>query len=201
MNEALKSRRWLIPVLALAAVVLVGVGVGVGIAAGRAAAGGQGQGGEGQTSYTRPTVGEDGRVGYATTGVVTTDEKTLQDVIDEMYEKASEPGVALEYKNMAFSKDGQNFECYIGNSEDNVYDMFITIYADQALTDELFLSELLRPGTRFENITLSRKLEPGEHTAYVVYTQVEDEEDKEKEVMIQSIHAQVATTITLVVEE
>jgi len=202
MNETgtSKKRPWLIPVLVLAAVVLVGVGVGVGIAAGRAA-GGQGGTGDGQTAYTRPTVGEDGRVGYATTGVVATDEETLQDAVDKMYEKAKEPGIALEYKNMAFSDDGQNFECYFGNSKDNAYDMFFTIYADSALTDELFLSELLRPGTRFEEITLARKLEPGEHKAYLVHTQVADEEDEDEDVMIQTVHAQIATVITLVVKE
>jgi len=151
--------------------------------------------------YIRPNVGADGRVGYASEGVVATDPETLQDQVDKMMEKAKEPGVALEYKEMAFSNDGQDFECYLANSEQNTYDMFITIYADQALTDELFLSELLRPGTRFENITLSRKLDPGEHTAYVVYTQVQDEEQPDGSQFIQTIHAQVATTITLVVKE
>jgi len=201
MNEVLKNRRWLIGVAVIAAVLLVGVGIGVGVVAGRTAAQGQGQENEGQTNYTRPSLGEDGRIGYATTGVVATDEETLQDAVDKMLEKAKEPGMALEYKNMAFSDDGQNFECYFGNSENNAYDMFFTLYADSDLMDELYLSELLRPGTRFESITLSRKLEPGEHKAYLVHTQVADEEDEDEETMIQTIHAQIATTITLVVNE
>lgn len=201
MQGVFKNRRTLVIVFALAAALLVGIGVGVGVVAGRTAAEGETKGNEGQTTYTRPELGEDGRIGYASEGVVATDPETLQDQVDAMLEQAKQPGVALEYKNAAFSEDGQNFECFIGNSANNTYDMFITIYADVQLKDELFLSELLRPGSRFEHITLSRKLEPGEHKAYVVYTQVADEEDKEREVLTQVIHAQVATTINLVVSE
>lgn len=200
MNEFLKNRRWLVLVVVMAAALLVGIGVGVGVVASKTAAEGQTQSDD-QNAYVRPGLGENGRIGYATEGVVATDPETLQDQVEKIYEKAKEPGVALQYKNMAFSKDGQNFECFIGNSKDNAYDMFITIYADQSLTDELFLSELLRPGSRFENITLSRKLEPGEHTAYLVHTQVADEKDEESDSIIQTVHAQVATTITLVVTE
>jgi len=141
--------------------------------------------------------GEDGRIGYATQGVVATDPETLQDQVDKMIEQGKEPGVALQYKNIMVSEDGQNFTCSIGNSADNTYDMFITIYADAGLTDELFLSELIRPGERFEQITLSRKLDPGDYTGYVVYTQVADQETPDQSVAIQTVHAQVATTINI----
>lgn len=137
-------------------------------------------------------------IGYASNAVAT-DPETLQQQVEEMYRKAAEPGVSLEYKNMAFSQDGKTFECYIGNSEKNAYDMFITIYADPEMTDVLFLSELLRPGTRFEEITLDRALDPGNHEVYLVHTQVKDnEEDSAK---LQVIQAQIATTLTLVVSE
>lgn len=137
-------------------------------------------------------------IGYAA-NVVTSDPETLQDAVDAMFEKAtSDPGVSLEYKDTAFSSDGRTFECYIGNSAKNVYDMFITIYGDPEMTDILFLSELLRPGTRFEEITLERQLEPGVHEAYLVHTQVT--ENKEDETALQLIQAQIATTFTLVVE-
>lgn len=138
------------------------------------------------------------RIGYAS-NAVTTDPETLREQVEEMYRKAAEPGVALEYKNAAFSTDGKTFECYIGNSADNLYDMFITIYADPEMTDILYLSELLPPGSRFEEITLERTLEPGSHDAYLVHTQVKDnEEDSSK---LQVIQAQIATTLTLVVSE
>ncbi len=146
-----------------------------------------------------------GRIGYATEGVVATDPQTLQEMIDESRKQAQDPknAISLQYKENAISEDGKNFDCFIGNSRRNAYDMFITIYADQQLTDELFLSELLRPGSRFEKIELERTLEPGVHTAYIVYTQVSEKEDPQSKdgEFIQVIHNQIATTINLIVEE
>lgn len=149
-------------------------------------------------TYQRPTVGADGRIGYAA-DVITSDPETLQKAVDEMYEKAKEPGVSLQYKEMAISDDGKHFSCFLGNSERNDKDMFLAIYADPELTDELFLSELLRPGSRFEEIEISRTLEPGEYEAYLVHTQVADEEQNGE--YVQAIQAQVATTLKLVVNE
>lgn len=183
-----KRPSWVIVIpLALVLVLALGIGVGVGLSGG--GDGDSSTGGSAASSAPQ-------RIGYATEGVVATDPETLQDAVDEMYKEAQEPGVSLEYKDIAISNDGKNFRCYIGNSEKNAYDMFIAIYADAALTDELFLSELLRPGSRFEEITLEQTLSPGVHTAYIVYTQVVDEENSE-DVMVQTIHAQVATTINL----
>ncbi len=195
-KQAVALPRWALAAVPLAMAALVAVA----FFAGRSTGGGSAnQGPDGQ--YVRPAPGEDGRIGYATQGVVATDEETLQDAVDKVKEQANQPGVALEYKDLMVSEDGQNFTCFIGNSADNAYDMFITIYADQALTDELFLSELLKPGTRFENVTFSRKLDPGEYTGYVVYTQVADEQEADKSNYIQTIHAQVATTINIVVND
>ncbi len=191
-KQAVALPRWALAAVPLAVAALVAVA----FFAGRSTGGGsanQGPGGE----YIRPVPGADGRIGYATQGVVATDPETLQDQVDAMIEQSKEPGVALEYKNLMVSDDGQNFACYIGNSADNAYDMFITIYADQALTDELFLSELLRPGERFEQITISRKLDPGDYTGYVVYTQVADKDALDQSVAIQTIQAQVATTMNI----
>jgi len=193
-KQAVALPRWALAAVPVAVVALVAVAFFAGRSAGGESAN-RGPDGE----YVRPAVGEDGRIGYATAGVVATDEETLQDAVDRVNEQANQPGVALEYKDLMVSEDGQNFTCFIGNSANNAYDMFITIYADQALTDELFLSELIRPGERFEQVTFSRKLEPGDYTGYVVYTQVADEQEADKSTYIQTIHAQVATTINIVV--
>ncbi len=136
------------------------------------------------------------RVEYAA-NVVTSDPETLQDVVDEMYRKSQEKGITLEFKNMMVSDDGVNFACFLGNSKDNDYDMFLTIYEDQALTKVLYVSQLLRPGSRFEKVAFQEQMKPGKYTAYIVYSQVQDE--KNEEVMIQTIHAEVATTIDIVV--
>lgn len=189
-KQTVSLPRWALAAIPLAVVAIVAVA----FFAGRTA----GTGNQEPTPADRPTVGEDGRIGYATDGVVATDPETLQDQVDKMIEQSKEPGVALEYKNMLVSDDGVNFTCYLGNSADNPYDMFFTIYADQALTDELYLSELLRPGTRFEQIAFQRKLDPGTYTGYLVHTQVKDEEQAD-ETYIQVIQGQIATTVTIVV--
>lgn len=192
-EEEYRPRRWwlfvVIP-LAVAALVVGGIWAGKTVFAEKKEEPGY------KSALEAAMAGE--RIGYASNAVAT-DPETLKEQVEEMYRKAAEPGVSLEYKNMAFSTDGRNFECYIGNSAKNAYDMFITIYADPEMTDVLFLSELLPPGSRFEEITLEKELEPGNHDVYLVHTQVKDnDEDASK---LQVIEAQIATTLTLVVSK
>lgn len=134
------------------------------------------------------------RIGYAAEGVTIVDDAdALQREYDEMMEASKQKGMTLSYQNDAVSENGVDVDCYIANSIDNDYDMFIAIYADSAFTDELYLSQLLRPGTAFNKIALNRKLDPGVHTVYVVYTQivVEDNEQKihDQNIVTMNIHA------------
>jgi hypothetical protein len=136
------------------------------------------------------------KVGYATEGVtVVEDPEALQRAVDEAYAEAQEPGIALNYRNDAVSTNGIDFDCYIGNSPDNIYDMFINIYADENFTDELFLSELLKPGQAFEKITLKHPLDSGTHRVYVAFTQVKIEEGEQR------IHKQIILTMDFHVSE
>lgn len=112
------------------------------------------------------------KIGYAE-GVVAVDDDSLQAAVDAL---AGKGRFITEYKNNAMSTDGRTFACYVGNSALNTYDMYIQMFADAELTDQLFLSELLRPGTVFKEITLDHDLEPGSHTVYVVFTQVQDDQ-------------------------
>lgn len=119
------------------------------------------------------------RVAYATEGVtVVEDPDELSRRVSEMYADAGNM-MALEYKNDAYSEDGREFECYIANSVSNEYDMFIAIYADAGYSDELFLSQLLRPGSAFGRVELERTLEQGDHTVYVAFTQVKEEDGQQ----------------------
>lgn len=122
-------------------------------------------------------------IGYATDAKVMLDQDSLQAAVDEALENAKNGMVALEYQNDAYSSDGKTFSCYITNAASNLYDMFLTIYADEALTDQLFLSELVPPGSGFEEITLDHALERGDHTVYVAVTQVETDEETGEQVM------------------
>jgi hypothetical protein len=124
-------------------------------------------------------------VGYAEEGVtVVDDEDALQKAVDDMYESAKQQGMTLSYQNDAYSTDGVTFDCYIANHPSNAYDMFVAIYGDENYTDELYLSKLLRPGTAFDYIQLERKLDPGDYTVHLAYTQVETVDG------VQSIHDQ-----------
>lgn len=133
----------------------------------------------------------DRQLGYAE-GVVAVEADSLQAAIDEMY-RVNRSEFATEYKNDAFSEDGKTFSCYIGNSPLNTFDMYIQIFADAELTDELFLSDLVRPGMAFNEITLEHELEVGEHRVYVVFTQVRDD--------LVTMEAQVAVTMDFTVLE
>jgi protein involved in sex pheromone biosynthesis len=135
------------------------------------------------------------RIGYAEGVTVVDDANALQKQYDEMMEAAKQPGMTLTYTNDAFSTDGLNFDCFISNDAQNTYDMFIAIYGDDAFTDELYLSQLLRPGTAFETIKLNHALTPGDNTVYVAYTQVEEVDGE------QQVHAQNIVTMVFHVTE
>jgi hypothetical protein len=110
---------------------------------------------------------------YATEGVVETeDPNALQKAFDVAKKEAQESRFGLDYKNDAYSEDGKTFSCYIGNSDENADDLFISVYMDPELTDELYTSQLLRPGTAFETIELNRTLDPGVYMVYVPHTQI-----------------------------
>lgn len=135
------------------------------------------------------------RIGYAEEGVTAVDDPdALQKAVDAAYAQAAEEGIALEYKNVAYSSDGTTFECYIANAEQNKYDMFIAIFADPELSDELFLSQLLRPGTAFSSVALSHPLDEGTHEVYIVHTQVEEVDGE------QAIRGQMTVTADFVVQ-
>ena len=136
-------------------------------------------------------------IGYATEATVMLDQDSLQAAFDEAMKNAAEGNVGLKYKNNAYSTDGVNFECYIANSDSNIYDMFLAIYADAEMTDQIFLSGLVPPGSGFENITLDRALEKGDHMVYVVLTQVETNAETGEQV----IRNQVAHTMDFHVTE
>lgn len=135
------------------------------------------------------------KIGYAVEGVtIIDDQDAFNKTVEDMYANRGE-GITLEYQNDAMSKDGKKFSCYLGNAIENAYDMFVAIYADSSYTDELFLSQLIRPGEAFETVTLNRTLEPGNHTVYAAFTQVETEDGEQK------IHGQTVITLSFHVSE
>lgn len=133
--------------------------------------------------------GDTPRIGYASEATVMLDQDALQAAVDEAQKNAENGNVALEYQNEAFSSDGKTFFCYIVNAPENLYDMFLTIFADSELTDQIYLSGLVPPGSGFEEITLDHALDAGDHTVYVAVTQVDtDKETGEQVIKNQVIH-------------
>lgn len=132
--------------------------------------------------------GEAPRIDYAAEAKVMLDQDSLQAAFDQAVENAARGNISLQYKNDAFSNDGINFSCYLVNSQNNMYDMYIAIYADAALTDQLYLSGLVPPGSGFEEIKLDRALAPGIHTVYVALSQVETDESGNQTLGNQIVH-------------
>lgn len=129
------------------------------------------------------------RVGLALT------QEELDSAMEDAVANAQSGNIALRFKNDAYSSDGQFFTCYIMNSQYNPYDMFLTIYADEALTDEVFSSGLVAPGRGFDQLKLNHPLEKGNNTVYVVLTQVDTDEEG-----VQTIVGQASHTMTFCVE-
>lgn len=136
-------------------------------------------------------------IGYASEATVLLDQTSLQAAMDEAMQNAKDGNIGLYYQNDATSKDGIEFDCFIGNSSSNIYDMFLTIYTDAELTDQIFLSGLVPPGSGFEHITLEHELEPGVHEVYVALTLVDTDEDTGD----QTIKGQVVHTMDFHVSE
>ncbi len=132
-------------------------------------------------------------IGYEEGVTVVDDPDALQKAVDAMQEKAKEEGIPLEYKNGASSKDGTKFDCYIANPAKASYDFFINIYADAELTDQLYLSGLIPPGSAKRELELDHALSPGTHRVFVVFTQVEDDHT--------TIHQQATVTMDFSVFE
>jgi hypothetical protein len=137
----------------------------------------------------RSQASSDTGIGYATEAKVMLDEDSLQAAMDEAMKNAEDGYVSLLYKDNAYSTDGTNFSCYIVNAASNAYDMYLTIYSDLEMTDELFMSKLVPPGSGFESVKLEHSLSLGDHTVYVVMTQVDtDEETGEQVIRNQVVH-------------
>lgn len=132
-----------------------------------------------------------GGLGYESTAVVVTDQEQLQKIVDDM---ASQDGkISLEYKNVAKSSDGSEFDCYIANSAQNICDMYIGIYTDASYKEELYLTKLMKPGSGITTFTCNKKMEPGRHDAVLVFTLVEDDH--------KTIRTQTSVTYSLYVDK
>lgn len=148
-------------------------------------------GGETQPDTENLGDGSTPLIGYEE-GVTALDEDSLRKAVEEMYAEAAKGGVPVEYRNDATSTDGKKFDCYIANPAYSDHDVFITIFSDTALSDQLYLSGLIPPGKAMRELNLDHKLDSGKQTVYVVYTQVEEDHA--------TMYQQVVVTMDFTVE-
>lgn len=116
----------------------------------------------------------------------------LQSQLDEMQKKADDRQMALRYQKTAVSSDGVNFKCEIGNSAANNYDMYINIYKDPELTEQILLTGLIPPGSGITEFQSEIPLETGTYSATLVLTQVEEDHS--------TFHAQLMVVLDLTVK-
>ena len=122
---------------------------------------------------------------------VALDENGLQKQIDEM-QKNADDRISLEYKNEAASSDGKTIKCYLANSDLNTEDMFIAIFTDATLTEQVYLSGLLKPGTSIQEFQSETTFEPGEYSLIAMFTSVSDDHE--------TMTSQVSVELKLTVE-
>lgn len=113
------------------------------------------------------------RIEYATEGVTAMDENALQKAVDDMM-NADDKAIGLFYQNDAFSEDGENVTCYIGNSDMNDLPAYFVLATDGGMSDVIYTSGLLKPGQVLEKIKLDHPLESGHHTVFVALTLVDE---------------------------
>ena len=71
--------------------------------------------------------------------------------------------------------------------------MYLGIYTDASYKEELFLTQLMKPGSGIKNFKSKKKLEPGQHNVVLVFTLVKEDH--------KTIHTQTVVTYVLNVEE
>lgn len=143
-------------------------------------------------------VGGKPRLGFAVEGVGGI--ANTQDEFDAMLATAEaaaeDQGYTLNYQNEAVSTDGMTFSCNLGNDGINKYPMYIQLYGDLAMSDELFMSDLIMPGQAFQSITLNHALNPGVHDVICAFTWVKIEDNGD-----QSVHNQITVKLMFTVSE
>lgn len=157
------NKNKLVPILIIIIGVLL---VGVAVAAVFLFTGGNGGGEDGEPART---------IGYEVDAIVAANVDDFQQIMEEMVAQAAEGMVDLNYKHVAASTDGTNFVCAIGNPPSNRYDMYLNIYLDATLEQQLLLTGLLPPGTMIEEFKSEIKLDPGEYESVLVFTQIADD--------------------------
>jgi hypothetical protein len=122
---------------------------------------------------------------------VALDENGLEKQLENLQKNAGN-NISLEYRNEVVSEDGKVFKCYLANSELNTEDMFIAIFTDSDMTEQVYLSGLLRPGTSIQEFQSEIPFETGEYSVVAMFTSVSDDHE--------TMTSQIAVELKLTVQ-
>lgn len=101
--------------------------------------------------------------------------------------------IPMVFSPTATSTDGENFSCEIGNPPGAKYYMYLDMYSDATLSEEVYLSGLLDAGQGITSFKTSKVFPKGETDIVLVFTTVREDR--------QTIVAQTMVALTLKVDE
>lgn len=100
--------------------------------------------------------------------------KPNEDWADQLKEGADDR-IPLHFSTSALSEDGENFQCVLGNPAGARYDVYFDIYADADMTQQIYISGLVPPGSQLEGFKTNTKFPQGSTDVVLAVTQVEDD--------------------------
>ncbi len=107
-------------------------------------------------------------------GVLSPDQ--LKNWNEEALKEAEDNQIPVIYTPTATSTDGVNFECEIGNPKGAKYYMYLDMYSDSSLEEEIYLSGLLEPGKGITSFSTSKTFPKGETDTVLVLTTVQEDQ-------------------------
>lgn len=125
-----------------------------------------------------------------TAGVLSPDK--LKEWNEQALKNMEDNQIPIIYAPTANSADGVNFKCDIGNPEGAKYYMYLDLYSDATLSEEVYLSGLIEPGKGITSFTTNKAFPKGETDAVLVFTTVRDD--------MKTIVAQTMVVLTLSVK-
>lgn len=117
--------------------------------------------------------------------------KENEDLAEKLKEGTGDR-IPIHFATGATSKDGENFKCVLGNPDGAQYDMYFDMYGDTTLSEQIYISGLVAPGSQIESFKSNKKFPKGNTDIVLVITTVEDDH--------KTLHSQTMVTLTLVVE-
>lgn len=124
-------------------------------------------------------------------GVMTGDK--LKEWNESVLRDMEDNQIPMVFSPTAISKDGKNFSCEIGNPPGAKYYIYLDMYSDTTLSEEIYLSGLLDAGQGITTFQTNKTFPKGETDIVLVFTTVREDR--------QTIVAQTMVALTLQVTD